>query len=225
VKYFLMVIIWVMVGPVLPAHLWASKPAGQEGENFDMTDQKLSLLYLGLGHENLKLSKFSTALDNFQKARALLSEVGEYSEGLKVLIFLGEIIALDRLGSLHDSLASLDELKSMVYADSECDQLESACEEYGSPLGGCEDCFVTSSDLFNLISLGHSEEVVGELSLIVNALFEGAHDQSSEKQPSCNIERRDLLDSADWIQAYSSVKDGKGQHKAKLKIGSVTCGG
>ena len=146
-------------------------------EKFERHDESLSLVYIGCGNESLKLQKFSSALEDFQKASSLLGEPEDHPPELDVLILFGEVIAYDNIGSKDDCLRCLRDLKSIINSENGVENSELSYDYNDFSLEDYQEAIETTSDLCYLASLACSQEVKEELFLVINKMFEDIQGQ------------------------------------------------
>jgi|GEM_PF-2690189 tetratricopeptide (TPR) repeat protein len=146
-------------------------------EAFESHDQGLSLVYIGFGNESLSLKKFSSALDDFQKAFSLLGKPEDHPPELDVLILFGEVIAYDNLGLKDDCSKYLAILKSIINSDNEIEDSEFSYDYNNFSLEDYQEAIETTSDLYHLASIACSKEIKEELFLIINKMFEEVQGQ------------------------------------------------
>jgi len=194
-------------------------------EKFDRHDESLSLVYIGFGSASLKLQKFSSALDDFQKAFALLGKPEDHPPELDALILFGKVIAYDNLGLKDDCLRWLADLKSITHLESEIESSELSYDYNDFSLEDYQDAIGTTSDLCHLASLACSKEIKQELFLVINKMFEHVHEQLYTGQnlnfrykltePQENVE----LCKAKWIKKLEKI--GRRVYKFFKKVKEV----
>ena len=152
-------------------------PCYCEGKRFDAHDESLSLIYIGFGSKSLKLHNFSSALDDFQKAAALLDNIKDHPPELDILILFGKVIAYDNHGLKDECLTCLAKLKSMINSENKTENPELFYDHKNFSLDEYQDTIEITSDLYHLASLSFSKEVKKELFLIVNEMSENVQDK------------------------------------------------
>ena len=170
-KYLLTALVLAIFGFHPPCYSKSSM------EKFDRHDESLSLVYIGLGSESLKLQKFSSALDDFQKASALLGKPEDHPPELDVLILFGKVIACDTLGLKNDCLRCLNDLKSIINSENEIESSELSYDYNDFSLEDYQEAIEITFDLCHLALLACSEDVKEELFLVINKMFEDVQEQ------------------------------------------------
>ncbi|MDN3509344.1 MAG: hypothetical protein P0S93_04950 [Candidatus Neptunochlamydia sp.] len=180
-------------------------------EKFDRHDESLSLVYIGFGSKSLKLQKFSSALDDFQKASALLGKPEDHPPELDVLILFGKVIAYDNLGLKDDCLRCLNDLKSIINSENEVESPVLSYDYNDFSLEDYQEAIETTSDLCHLASLTCSKDVKEELFLVVNKMFEDVQGQLYTGQnlefqyKLTETEGRVELCKAKWIKKIEKI--------------------
>ena len=146
-------------------------------EKVDRHDESLSLVYIGCGNDGLKLQKFSSAIEDFQKASALLGEREDHPVELDVLILFGQVIAYDNVGLKEDCLGCLSKLKSIIHAENEMESSTFFYDYNDFSLEEYQEAVETNSDLYHLASLSCSQEVQEELFTMIHKMFEDVQGQ------------------------------------------------
>src|SRR5271157_3426491 len=73
-------------------------------------EESLALVYIGRGNANLSAHEFSLAMEDFQKASALLKNQPSHPLEMDFLVSFGKVIASDNLGWLDECQNEMDSL-------------------------------------------------------------------------------------------------------------------
>ncbi|MEM8727516.1 MAG: hypothetical protein AAGE99_02220 [Chlamydiota bacterium] len=180
-------------------------------EKFDGHDEGLSLVYIGFGSESLKLQKFSSALDDFQKASALLGKPEDHPPELDMLILFGKVIACDNLGLKDDRLRCLNDLASIINSENEVESFDPPYDDDNFSSEDDQEAMEITSDLYHLASLACSEDVKEELFFVINKMFEDVQGESCTGQTPdfqyklMKTEGKVELCKAKWIKKIEKV--------------------
>jgi len=103
-----------------------SEEISQDAKDMNLQNERLALVYIGCGNENLLSHNYSSSLEDFQRASSLLDKQENSYLELDFLIFFGKAIAYDNLGSKDQCQSSMASLFFILTAgENEGDDIES----------------------------------------------------------------------------------------------------